>query len=315
MTLSSTLVKALPREKAGSRTGARYDFQAHAALERMLSMYSKGDDFCAFFDLYDDFVVIDSATLPTTITLFQIKGHKSAAFSCAALVKKKGAAPQTTVGKMYHHTTIFGGDLDRVVLLTNAELKFALAVGGKSDEGYMLIAAKDLDAPELDKIAAALELDFPSPRSPNEKEILALERTHVPLYGYEAYLKGRLLEVLNEATATAIGGLYRTLILEVKSRSNDMTESASLEEMIKCKGLTRDRFGLALEAAEKRTDVLSYLALIEDDLKARGEKVRRAHQDHKQYDHALKRYIKTGLGECRFVHVHTTSYVSAEATP
>ena len=77
---------------------------------------------------------------PDQIALFQIKGKQSGSWTAASLGKKEGESPCTTVGKMYHHTTIFGSAVTRCSFLTNATFSFTLADGTKTGNDHRNIA-------------------------------------------------------------------------------------------------------------------------------------------------------------------------------
>ena len=137
--LATAIVKAKPREKAGARTGARYAFQAHVSLAKLLDLHEGGIDYRAIFDHFDDLAILDSSAMPSLADFFQIKGKKSGAWTAATLCAVSKESPGTTVGKMFHHTTIFGAAVNSATFLTNAPFRFELAGGAKSTPDHVKI--------------------------------------------------------------------------------------------------------------------------------------------------------------------------------
>ena len=77
MTAPTTiLVTTKPREKAGPRTGARYAFQAHVSLAKVLEIHETGVDYRAVFDHFDDLALLNGSNNPDEVEFFQIKGKQ-----------------------------------------------------------------------------------------------------------------------------------------------------------------------------------------------------------------------------------------------
>ncbi|MCK1508394.1 dsDNA nuclease domain-containing protein [Bradyrhizobium sp. 18] len=269
-TLATTLVTAKPREKSGPRTGARYAFQVHVCLAKVLECHAAGSDYRAVFDHFDDLAILTGPDDPEGVAFFQVKGKQSGAWTATNLGKQEGESPCTPVGKMYHHTTIFGSAVTRCTFLTNASFSFTLADGTKTSSDHRNIPHASIGTKDRGVIAGALDLDFAPPRSPNEDIVLHYERTDVPVTGYDTMLKGKLVEMLDGTDGLAVGALYRTLIEEVTARTNDVTEYSSIEEVYAQKSLSRKHLADAFSAAENRRGVLDSWSIIDDELKDAG---------------------------------------------
>lgn len=269
-TLATTLATATPREKSGPRTGARYAFQVHVCLAKVLEWHAAGSDYRAVFDHFDDLAILTGPDDPDGVAFFQIKGRQSGAWTAANLGKQEGESPCTPVGKMYHHTTIFGAAVTRCTFLTNASFSFTLADGTKTGSDHWNLAHASIGPKDKGVIAKALDLDFAPPRSPNEDIVLHYERTDVPVAGYDTMVKGKLVEMLDNTDGLAVGALYRTLIEEVTARTNDTTEYSSIEEMYAQKSLSRKNLSDVFSAAENRRGILDSWSIIDDELKDAG---------------------------------------------
>ena len=72
--LNQALLTGVPREFSGSTTANRYDFQANFAILKLIELHESAGDYRIAFDYFDDVVVLDSATNPGKIYLYQVKG-------------------------------------------------------------------------------------------------------------------------------------------------------------------------------------------------------------------------------------------------
>lgn len=286
--LATAIVKAKPREKAGARTGARYAFQAHVSLAKVLDLHAVGVDYRAVFDHFDDLTLLDNSTLPNHAAFFQIKGKEGGDWTAASFCTVAKDTPRTIIGKMFHHTTVFGSAVKSATFLTNAAFKFELATGKKSTPDHVSIPLADLGAKDKARLAAALELDFPSPRSPDENALIIFARTNVPVKGYDLLLKGRLVDLLDGTDGVAVNAAYRTIIEDITAKANDTTECSSLEEVFAHKSLGRGDIQKVLDAAATRDSILDSWAVVDDELAADG----RSYRDRIRLKTATVEYIR-----------------------
>ncbi|WP_407149866.1 dsDNA nuclease domain-containing protein [Bradyrhizobium sp. ORS 86] len=268
--LVTTLVTAKPREKAGSRTGSRYAFQAHVSLAKMLELRKSGVDYRAVFDHFDDLAILVPSNCPNQIEFFQIKGKQQGSWTAASLCKLENEVPKSIVGKMYYHTQTFGSSVAGCVFLTNASFGLTLADGTKTGFDHTKILYGTLGSEDKTRFTAALEADFPSPRSPAEDAVLSFERTVVPVTGYDLVLKGMLVDAVENKQGVVVAALYRTLIQDITGRANDTTVCLNLSDVFTHKSLGCDELDQILAAAEKRRGILDAWTMVDDELKAAG---------------------------------------------
>lgn len=268
--LATSVLASTPREKAGATTGARYAFQAHASLLKILELHQAGNDYRALFDHFDDLAILDSSEAPSVIEFFQIKGSASAAWTMSSLCAAKGKAPRTVVGKMYAHSQMFGPDAVAATFLSNAPFSFLMADGTKTNGDNILIPLAILADTEKATVVAALDLDFPNPRSPNEVSFIHFERTLVPIKGYDLVVKGKLVDLVEGDASVAVGGLYRTLISDITAKANDTSVCSSTSELYARKSLSRIELESLIQAAHSRTGALDHWPVVDDELKAAG---------------------------------------------
>ena len=268
--LANAILAAQPREKAGARTSARFAFQVHASIAKLLELHEAGADYRALFDHFDDLTILVGSSEPTRLRFYQIKGREPGPWRAAHLCSASGDAPRTTIGKMYHHAIPFSGQVEAAIFLTNAPFEFALAAGGHSTPDHMVLVFPDLSPSAHAAFAKALELDFPSPRTPHEGDIIRFERTRVPLVGYDTFVKGRLVEMFSDLPGSAITPLYRTLVAEITVKSNDTTVCATIEDLYARKGLCRSDVEHVLSEAQTHRNILGHWDSVDAEMKAAG---------------------------------------------
>lgn len=266
--LAAALNTVTPREKSGATTGSRFAFQAHVSLAKMLDLHEGDTDFRAVFDHYDDLTILtDSSPAPTEAAFFQIKGKKSGSWTAVQLAKAEGQAPQTIVGKMYHHTVGFGSSV-ACAFVSNAPFSLTLSDGKKATADHVSIAFNALHADDQNVLQKALDLDFKPPRSPDEAGILRFERTPVPLTDYDVFLRGRLVVAVGDDIGLSVNGLYRLLIDEINHRANDTTECTTTDDVFRLKSLCRADLQNAISAAQSRRSILDHWTIIDEELSA-----------------------------------------------
>jgi hypothetical protein len=115
------LHKTKPREKAGARTAARFEFQANFSILKILDIHEAGDDYRAIFDHFDDLTILNSSSQPTCIDFFQIKGLSTGSWTIKRLVKEQTdkAPPRSIIGKMYKNAHDFAAHANSITFASN----------------------------------------------------------------------------------------------------------------------------------------------------------------------------------------------------
>jgi len=266
--LTTLIVVVKPREKSGARTGARYAFQAHASLDKLLERHKSGADYRAIFDHFDDLTILDSSHAPVEAEFFQIKGKETGGWTAASLCTVAPEVPKTIIGKMYHHTQAFGPTTKSCVFLTNSDFKFVLSDGTSTTPDHTQIGYGELGAKDRARFAAALDLDFAPPRTPGEETVIRFERSEVPLKGYDVFLKGRLVDFVADMPAVTVGALYRTLIESIAAKASSTTDCNSLDAVYDHKSIARSEIEATFKAAEKHESILDSWLVIAQELAA-----------------------------------------------
>jgi hypothetical protein len=269
-TLSAAIASTKPREKSGARTSARYAFQNHVSLAKVLDLHKTGADYRVILDHFDDLVILETSIEPMGMEFYQIKGKQAGSWTASQLCSISGDFPRTTVGKMYHHVSNFGDAVRAMVFLSNAPFKFTLHDGTKTTPDHNVIAYCSLGSTDRAQFTKVLDLDFPPPRKLNEAALIKFELTGVPLTDYDVFLKGRLVDFVEDRKGVAVSALYRTLISDVTQKSNNTTECRTLADVFSNKSLCRADFETVFSAAESHRNILEHWSMIDEELAASG---------------------------------------------
>ena len=128
--LVAILETARPRDIFGSQTAARYEFQANYSMLKLIELLEGKQDFRIVFDHFDDLMVLDSATTPSRVWLYQIKSKDPGEWSCTEICAKVSRkVPKSIVSKMYAHQTLFGQALQETSIVSNASYRIKLLDG------------------------------------------------------------------------------------------------------------------------------------------------------------------------------------------
>lgn len=265
-----------PREKSGSRTTSRFQFQANFSILKILDLHESGNDYRVLFDHFDDLTVLNSSDAPTRIQFYQIKGRDSGKhWTIKQLVKedKTGASPKSIIGKMYKNAADFPAEAECAAFASNASYDFLLKDGTKTTTDHATIVGAQLHSTELQAIDAILETDFPSPRNPTCEGILLFERTNLPLQQQATFVTGRLAEHLATYAGEegfAIRALYEVLIQNVMARAGNTEDAGSLELLHKNKSLARSEIAALVERARTKRNFETSWPIILTELKVAG---------------------------------------------
>ena len=277
--LLGAVASAKPREKAGAHTMARYGFQVHASILKMLELHSSGADYRAAFDHFDDLMVFDKAEQPEKVAFFQIKSQNTGAWTLAEMTKKKGkgSPPVTFLGRLHYHMATFGQMVSKLGFVSNLPFKLKLADEKETTDDHHVIRSTDLHSDELAALKAAVAKDAVSPPAVDGSHLFVFERTGLGLMGQETFVKGRLAEVIHDrGDCDHIGviSLYDALRGSVFTKSAVTQEFTTTAEFYERKTLCRsDIESIFLKGmAQKRFH--DNWRLVERDLLAAGTNTR-----------------------------------------
>jgi Cap4 dsDNA endonuclease len=235
---------AKPREKSGAHTMARYGFQVHASIVKMLELHEAGRDYRAVFDHFDDLVIFDKSELPENADFYQIKSQSKGSWSLKNMTKNDGNGPPpvTFVGRLHHHMGVFAQTITKLGFLSNAGFKLKLANGTFTTDDHRVVSATDLHSDEVELLKETVEKDAISPPASNGSHLFAFERTALGIIDQDVFVKGRLVKFVEErggAEPVPVISLYQTLLSSVFIKTGITQEFTTLAEFYDRKTLSR----------------------------------------------------------------------------
>ena len=130
MPLKDKIVTVKPREKAGSISGSRIEYQKDWSICKLIECHTTTSDYVIIFDWHEDLIVMDSEHSPQKVAFFQIKGKKSGNWTIGSLIKsetgKDGKLLLSIIGKLYDCKTKFDLETTSLNFVSNARFNVDL---------------------------------------------------------------------------------------------------------------------------------------------------------------------------------------------
>jgi hypothetical protein len=272
--LLQAVASAKPREKAGAHTMKRYGFQVHFSILKLLELHKTGDDYRAAFDHFDDLMVFDKADQPEKVDFYQIKSQAKGEWTLSAMTSKDGKTkPATFLGRLHHHMTDFGNMVGRLGFVSNLGFRLKLATGKNTTDDHTIIKSADLHADELTALKAAVANDAVSPPTVVGSHLFVFERTGLGLVEQETFVKGRLVEVINDrGDCDHVGAiaLYDALRGNVFTKSSVTQEFTTTSEFYERKTLCRSDIEAIFSKGAARKRFHDNWRIVEGDLLSAG---------------------------------------------
>ena len=279
----TALLKAVssskPREKSGAQTMARYGFQVHASILKMLALHQSGSDYRAVFDHFDDLMVFDKPDQPENVDFYQIKSQGKGSWSLKEMTKKKGKGtpPLTFLGRLHHHMATFGKMVTKLSFVSNLGFNLKLADGTSTTDDHLVVRSTELHSDAIDALKAAVANDAASPPAVDGSHLFVFERIGLGLIDQETFVRGRLAEIIHErgdSDHVGVMSLYDTLRGSVFTKSAATQEFTTTEEFYERKSLCRSDIEAIFVKGMARKWFHHNWKIVERDLIAAGMNTR-----------------------------------------
>lgn len=309
--MTALLTKILtnkPRETAGARTSSRYEFQANVAILKIIDLHEEDRDYRAVFDLFDDLMILDRSSDATRAQFYQIKSKANGRWTIKAVAKVDDGAdpPRSIVGKMYQNVTIFAETAESINFVSNAAFKFKLADSTNTSDDHLYVKGGVLHEEEYAHIDAALDADFPQPRSLDYKGLLIFERTSLGIRDQGHFVKGRLVDYFDkfaENNNVPVKAIYNVLFRNVVEKTGITQDFSSLEEIYEKKSLCRAEVEALLERPLWKPRFLDGWPMIEAELTTTGANSREKIQTKTACIRYILQRISGNQTACQFSEV------------
>jgi sporulation protein YlmC with PRC-barrel domain len=248
MTLKKLVHDKRPREKSGSRSSNRFDFQKEWALCKLFELHRTQGDYLLVMDYHEDVLLLNSEETPTEISFYQLKSKDPGIWKLNDLIKRKKGAngPLTSiVGKLYNCKLIFGKHTLSLTLISNARFEVELEKDGEKSSNKKIIPFSNIKKNQLSTIIKSIKEEHSLLNDPEFVDITFLEVTDLNIRDREPYMIGKLHQFLTELSPKGkfrVDFIYGKLFNEIKRKNDYEWDLDSFEEVKKYKSISRSEF-------------------------------------------------------------------------
>jgi hypothetical protein len=261
-----------PRERSGSRSANRFDYQLSWAFCLLLDLERENKDYLIILDYHDDVVVFDSDTLPTVADFYQIKTETQNHWTLPRLLSRANGSQYSILGKLYAHQLNFGDKVRSLNFI--ATTQFSLQTNTKP-EGVLLehFLLSDLCNAALTKVGEALKKEHNLSAVPICHLATVFKTDSLSVKDHATHAEGRLSRHLKETFGDKpyhVSHAFNALIDELRRRNNYEGQLQSVAELSKEKALGRKEFSSLINkcagAGERQKWLPIEQALIQEQL-------------------------------------------------
>ncbi len=254
MQLKDKIIANKPREKSGSTSSSRFDYQKDWGICKLIEFHQTESDYVIIFDWHDDLIIMDSEHDPKEISFYQIKGRKSGNWSLNDLTKsnndKSGNPLLSIIGKLYDCKLKHEFETKSLNFVSNSRFKFNLKDKSSSlskDE----ICIIELTTEDIDKITSKIKSEHRLDANPIYEEITFLKVLDLSLDDSKTHTQGKIssfFDALYPGKKLNSPTIYRMLFDEVKRRSNYNNEILSYSDLLSKKAISKSEFEKIIDA-------------------------------------------------------------------
>jgi hypothetical protein len=278
MLLKDKLVSTKPRERSGSISASRFDFQKDWSICKLIECHQASSDYVIIFDWHEDLIIMDSEYDPKSVSFYQIKGKKSDNWTLKQLIESKTAKDGTLllsiIGKLYDCKSKF--DLETISLnfVSNARFSVRLAdqSTSKAKNEICIIELSDTDKSTL---RSKIKEEHGLTTDPIYENITFLKVLDLSLEGSKAHTQGKIadfLESLKPGGKFNLPSVYRMLFDEVRRRTNYDIDIVAYQDLLSNKAIGKSQFEKIIDATGINKDYDEIWKVIEPILTNNGMK-------------------------------------------
>ena len=243
-----------PREKAGSTSSSRFDFQKDWGICKLIEYHQTNSDYVIVFDWHEDLIIMDSEHNPTKISFYQIKGKQSGNWSLNDLIKsekdKNGNPLLSIIGKLYDCKAKHDLETSSLNFVSNA--RFKVNLNDKSSSlGKNEICIIELTPEDKSKISTKLKLEHSIASEPIYENLTFLKVLDLSLDDSKNHTQGKITTFFDSVYPGKkfnAPTVYRMLFDEVKRRSNYNKEIHTYQDLLSNKAIGKSEFEKIINA-------------------------------------------------------------------
>lgn len=228
------------REKSGSITFDKYDYQYHWALYRVIDSQMDNREYALFMEFHEDVVIADS--LDVNIAKFefnQIKNIATPKYNIDNLTKIKKGKNNSVIGKLVLSASdkYFCEKIESINLV--ASCGFDLNLNKKLQ--LEIITIGDLHKDSIDKLEAALLSEIGNSNLPPNIRFIVPKLQIQEQQGQVIGKIAKLVECLFPNSRCSSVNIYRTLIDELHRKGCETHDYTKWDELLNNKALTSEK--------------------------------------------------------------------------
>jgi hypothetical protein len=272
--LLDKIVTNEPRERAGSRSYNRFDFQQNWALCKIFDLHSSLYDYLVCFDYYDDIIIMDSSSNPEKISFYQVKTRNNGQWTLKELLKttnsKSGRILNSFLGKLYYNAIIFPENTESLNFISNISFNIKLENGTDATVKSKIVG-NEIAKNVIDEINSALIKELELRNDSKFKDLAIFEVTQLSIEHHEELTKIKLADFLEKTfpnTPYQITPIYKSLFGELKRKAKYEKPIQNIEILKEHKSISKSDFDGFLKTCVllKRESFQEKCSKIEDRL-------------------------------------------------
>lgn len=279
-------------ESGGAHNQKGIEFQKNWAIVKMFALKEKAEiDFLFLFEAIQDVAILNSATAPTRIEVFQVKKKDRMEWTWASLTnlhipdnpskkvksKVKKSKPldgiaDSPLGKLFASLACFKALENSGSFISNAGCNLVLASGGNAATS-LPVALSDLPSHFTDLLQAALDAVHKPGSAKSDLSKILLEKIDVPVDDAQTYTIGivhKYLDTVSPMHAGQARSFVESLLAKLGPLGAKTTKAATLDEMRSRHGYSLEQLNAALGDLQQTPDVDFHLKHWLDQLGKEG---------------------------------------------
>jgi hypothetical protein len=278
MFLKDKIVNTKPREKSGSTSASRFDFQKDWSICKLIESHLTSNDYVVIFDWHEDLIIMDSEHNPKKVEFYQIKGKKSDNWTLKQLMDSKtakdGSPLLSIIGKLYDCKSKFDLETTSLNFVSNARFNVELAdkSTSKAKNEICIVELSDADKATL---SAKIKAEHSLTADPIYATLTFLKVLDLSLDGSKTHTQGKIadfLESLKPGGKFNVPSIYRMLFDEVRRRTNYNADVVAYNDLLTNKAIGKNQFEKIINATVVTKDYDEIWKGIEPILTSNGMK-------------------------------------------
>jgi hypothetical protein len=228
------------REKSGSTTFSKYEYQYHWALCKVIDSQMDNGEYALFMELHEDVVIANS--LDVNIARFefnQVKNISTPKYNIDNITKIKKGEKNSVIGKLIQSASdkAFSTKIDHINLVASCNFDLGL----NSELELEIITIGDLHQDSIDKLKAAVLSEIGNSELPANIRFI-VPKLHIQEQQGQVIGKvAELVEYLFPNSYCNSVNIYRALIDELHRKGCVTYDYTKWDELLNNKALTSEK--------------------------------------------------------------------------